>query len=179
MSRSEFEKFLRKEKEEQINWDERKNNWIEKVEKLYGEITNWLEEYVTAKKIHITYGVHNITEQYIGSYTIRAMQIFFNNQNILLRPKGTLLIGAFGRIDLESRNSIIKFILLPKDSDGPRMTFVDLPTSEVETSEPITNIKPLNSDFYVWKTPTGEKTIRFKELNEETFFKSLVDSIRE
>jgi len=100
-----FEEFLLKKKQEEeenkINWDERKSIWLKSIDELYANIKEWLESFEDQGFIQIKDDKEiTLNEEYIGQYQTRRLNIYLGNDIISLTPKGTLIIGSKGRIDM-------------------------------------------------------------------------------
>ena len=100
-----FEEFLLKKKQEEeenkINWDERKSIWLKSIDELYANIKEWLESFEDQGFIQIKDDKEiTLNEEYIGQYQARRLDIYLGNDIISLTPKGTLIIGSKGRIDM-------------------------------------------------------------------------------
>jgi hypothetical protein len=99
-----FEEFLKKkteEKKQNIDWGQRKRDWIESVEKLYSDINEWLKPFIDQHLIDTKVDkIVTLTEEYIGTYEIPRLDIYIAKDIISLTPKGTLIIGSSGRIDM-------------------------------------------------------------------------------
>ena len=100
-----FEEFLLKKKQEEeenkINWDERKSIWLKSIDELYANIKEWLESFEDQGFIQIKDDKEiTLNEEYIGQYQARRLDIYLGNDIISLTPKGTLIIGSKGRMDM-------------------------------------------------------------------------------
>ncbi len=100
-----FEDFLLKKKQEdgknKINWEERKINWLKSISELYTNIRGWLKTFEEKGFIQIKDDKEiTLNEEYIGQYQTRRLDIYLGNDIISLTPKGTLIIGSYGRIDM-------------------------------------------------------------------------------
>lgn len=100
-----FEAFLKskaKEKENNnVDWESRKHKWFDSVNKLYADIDEWLKPFTAQKLLNIETGkLIKLTEEYIGTYEIPRLDIYIGNEIISLIPKGTLILGSNGRIDM-------------------------------------------------------------------------------
>ena len=71
------------------------------IEELYSEIeNNWMREYVENGEMEISENEISITEEKLGEYQVNEMHIQIANQEIVLRPRGTHMIGTDARVDL-------------------------------------------------------------------------------
>jgi hypothetical protein len=110
-----FEDFLKKKSAEneksKINWDERKTNWLNSIDKLYENINNWLTPFKNKSLITIKDEKKiELTEEYIGSYVVKRLDIYIGNDIVSLTPKGSLIIGSYGRIDMRGPKGEIMII---------------------------------------------------------------------
>ena len=180
MGKNKFEEFLNKEDSEvvEINWDKKKEFFVDKVNEFYKQMDDFLAPYqdkVTVKKENYT-----INEDYIGSYQVEKRILHIKNNDIIFTPIGTNLIGAWGRIDMEGTNGIVKFVLVPEISNAPKIETAILLTEEdkkkwKEKQDEIS--KKNNEANKIWKIATPPPNIQYINLNEETFFDALMEVI--
>jgi hypothetical protein len=52
----------------------------------------------------------NITEEYIGHYNTNRLDIYLGNDIVTLTPKGTLIMGSVGRIDMSGSKGEVMLI---------------------------------------------------------------------
>ncbi len=102
----------RKEKEVKlaIDWNQRKKDWLEDLTKLFADITAWLHDGVQEGLIGLVPGSVNLTEEYIGDYEAPTLKIGMASEVVVLRPIGTLIIGAAGRVDATCRGKTAKLL---------------------------------------------------------------------
>lgn len=102
------------DKEEKIiDWDERKNRWLKSVESLYNTVDNIIIKnfkdagfQVSAKKEKV-----RLYEEYIGAYETDNYIVQANNILIKFFPVGTIIIGAFGRVNMLLPSETVKLVL--------------------------------------------------------------------
>lgn len=117
-----LEEILQKKKEhkeqnqQDVDWEKEKKLWIESVNTLYKNIELWLKDYKDKKLLDFYYSEIDLDETDIGKYTIHQMHIKLPDEEIKLTPLGTMLIGAFGRIDIENKYKNVRLILVPEES---------------------------------------------------------------
>ena len=167
MSRIEFDEFLRKEEEKKvpiIDWEARKDWWLEQIDILFADIQNWLKDYTESSKIGVELNDYIIFEEVFGSYTVRQMKIKISNKTVTLTPVGTILIGTRGRVDMKGNAKVIKFILADKNTTEPHISVVF--SEENKIVNPQVDL--------VWKITTNPPKIQYSELNEGSFLQCLV-----
>jgi hypothetical protein len=97
-----FEEFLKKKNkgETPIDWDLRKKDWIKSINKFYQSVGDWLSPFVKNSLLNIDRKEVELYEQHIGHYTAPRLDIRIANDIISLTPKGTMVLGGYGRIDM-------------------------------------------------------------------------------
>jgi hypothetical protein len=112
--------FLRHRKEHastpNIDWQAKKDRWVRSVQELYGFIEEMLREPIKSKDVTVNRFDMEVTEDYIGCYTIPALALTVGNERVEFRPKGVTVTGVGGRVDVRGdRDTITLF----KDSAEP------------------------------------------------------------
>ncbi len=102
-----------KDKTKSVNWDERKEKWINSVEHLYKLVdeiivSNFEEAgfEIQKKKKEI-----QITEDYLGTYNLSRYYLKANNIEITFNPIGSIILGAYGRVDMILSFDTFKLIM--------------------------------------------------------------------
>jgi len=99
-------------------WNKYKNEWIKKVDNLFSLIKDWIGPLENNNYLKLSYSDISISEESLGRYNLRKMEIiFFNNEKVELIPIGLHVIGASGRIDLKMGERKI-MIVGSTDSSG-------------------------------------------------------------
>lgn len=115
-----FKEFLEDRKKNEpekevkkVDWENRKTKWLKSLENLYEIVDNIIVKSfkesgfeVTTKKEKI-----NLYEEYIGSYEIDNYIIEANSILIKFFPVGTIIIGAFGRVNMLLPSETVKLVL--------------------------------------------------------------------
>jgi hypothetical protein len=170
MGKKDFEAFLEKQdaikkKEKQIDWNKRKQKWLDYIEQFYDLVQGWLIEYQDKGQAFVDFMPLLLNEEHIGRYETKSLHLSFGHQEVVFSPIGTQLIGSLGRIDMVGHAGKVKFFLVDKEtsrSKKPVSIFMDKPQS------------PIN---WTWKIATPPPSIQFLELNEESFFEALMEVI--
>jgi len=179
MGKKDFDDFLNKQAQEknagkQIDWDAKRNEWIEYLDQFYKTVEQFLSEYVENGKISYKYSEKKIIEDYIGEYSAKVIQIELGPHTIKLEPVGTNLIGAKGRVDLIGANGKVKFVLVDKTSSGPRIKM----TVWVNGEKPPADREEGKKDAeWGWKIATPPPSIQYIDLEQDTFFDALMEVV--
>lgn len=178
MSKKEFNEFISKQTkvisdEKSIDWDFEKDEWLQQLSKFYKKVEGFLEEYLKNKKVLLNYTEKEIFEEYIGSYSVKVLNIELGNHKIKFEPIGTNLIGAKGRVDLIGANGQIKFILVDKNLSAPNIK-VSVWIKGEELPEKNKDLKVVEWD---WKIATSPPGMLYINLDEDTFLDALMEVV--
>ena len=106
----------------QVDWNAQRDRWLAALGTLYQQIEAWLaplreQGLVSSKRIPV-----QLSEENIGAYTAPELVLEFGTEAIVLEPRGTLIVGARGRVDVFRRGSRSdQIMLILSDSEqGPR-----------------------------------------------------------
>ena len=179
MGKKEFDEYLRKqqantESRTQIDWNKKRDEWLKFVEDFYKELEGFLGEYTKSGDVTFDYREKDIHEDFIGQYRVKSLLIRIKNKDVVLDPVGTNLIGAKGRIDMTGEAGVVKFVLVDKNSSGPRISVTistEGPQEEKGTEEKRDQIE------WGWKIATSPPRIRYIDINAESFFDALMEVI--
>lgn len=98
-----FEEFLKKKKKEngkKVDWTKRKILWLKSLDILFSDIEKWLSPHIKKGDVEILKSPITIREENIEEYETQKMQINIGNGFIYVKPLGTIVLGAYGRVDL-------------------------------------------------------------------------------
>ncbi len=180
MGKRDFERILdqKQKKSESIDWEKKKNEWIESVSTLYKFVDECLDPYLQAGKVQIRREKKSLTEEYIGTYSIEKLIIGIGENTIVLEPIGTLIVGAFGRVDSRSNLGTATLVLVPETSTGPRIEVSVSTTKEerqrLEEARKKAEVER-KAEQKVWKVATEPPNISYLELTEDRFFDIMVE----
>lgn len=104
--------FLRRHKEASSprRKAERQKEWLDAVEGLLRQIRSWLAEAQREKLVKIQPDKIKITEENLGTYTAPCLILTAAGKTVKVKPIGSTIIGADGRVDMESVNGTFMFL---------------------------------------------------------------------
>jgi len=180
MGKEKFEKFIKQTDtdEEKINWEEKKQLFIKKVVEFYNIIDKYLEPYqndIAMKNSEIT-----IYEEKLGNYEVEKRTLDIKGNTIELTPIGSILIGVWGRVDMEGPNGTVKFVLVPENSDSVKIETAILLTDEDRKKwkeKQAMEDKKRAESTKVWKVATPAPNIKYLDLDADVFFDKLMEII--
>ena len=112
--------FLKKQKEKGRNAGvtrERKVlEWQQILNRLFSQIQRWLTEAQMQGLITVTKGKTKITEDTLGTYTTPVLTLATATNSLRINPVGRTIIGANGRVDIESK--VGTYMLLYLEPEG-------------------------------------------------------------
>ena len=112
-----FSQFLQsKQQEEKIaqsTRQERLKNWTKSIDDFYAVIKKWLSPFHQQSLLSIEEKEISKTEEYIGQYVTKRLDIRIGNDVISLTPIGTYILGSYGRIDM--RGPKAEMIIVERD----------------------------------------------------------------
>ncbi len=178
MSKKNFDKFISKQAktrsdETPIDWEAKRNEWLDQLSNFYKKIEAFLEEYVKDGKIVHKYTEKTIFEEYVGAYSVQVLNIELGNHKLNLEPIGTNLIGAKGRVDLIGANGKVKFVLVNKNSSEPKIkvsVWIEGEESPKKDEEP-------SVIEWGWKIATSPPRIKYINLEQDTFLEALMEVV--
>lgn len=99
--------------EKKVDWEARKTLWLNSIDILYNKVDNIIVNnfrtagfQVTTKKVN-----ERIFEEYIGAYDLENYFITADNIDVKFFPIGTIVIGAFGRVNMILPKETVKLVL--------------------------------------------------------------------
>lgn len=157
----------------EIDWEAKLKDWKKYLSNFHEKVESFLKSYIKSGKLTLTKRRIRLSEEYIGSYEVDALDILLGDTKITLTPIGTNLIGAKGRVDMKGPRGIVKFILAPKDSSGPKISVqIRIQGEDAHTKE---EVKPITD--WEWKISTPPPRINYIELEEESFKTALMEVV--
>lgn len=154
-----------------IDWDTQLKQWKEQIEKLYKMITPWIDDIGNTK---ISFQDKTIHEEMIGTYNVQILVANINQSEIKFDPVGSVIVGAWGRVDVMNSLYIKRTLLLvPKQTSG-----IEIQVSINSKDEPSTdNSNYVNIDKMVWKV-LEETKLKFIPLTKEFFYDIIAEMMR-
>lgn len=84
-----------------LDWRVRKEKWLAELEKLLTAIETWLLA-AGVRTDEMQRFSQEINEETLGRYTANGLRVRIGAAVVTFRPIGSVLIGAYGRIDVTS-----------------------------------------------------------------------------
>ncbi len=95
------------------DWERRRDDWLAKLRDLIDSIKSWAEQ----RRWLVDEQEKVIEEDHIGRYPVPTLFIQAPGGKILVEPVGCNIIGAQGRVDIESFPSLNRLLLILADGE--------------------------------------------------------------
>ncbi len=92
-------------------WEARKEKWLRRIDELYEEVRSWLEPLKKETILDFIDSKMALNEPPLGPYNVKVLTIVIGGQRISFVPKGTLIVGAQGRVDIQGHKGMRTIIL--------------------------------------------------------------------
>ena len=97
--------------EPQIDWQARKQSWLQHLEELHELVRAWLHPLQHDGTVRCSTRPVTLEEDYIGEYQADALTLLIGNQSVAFHPKGTLIVGADGRVDVRGQRAVRTMVI--------------------------------------------------------------------
>jgi hypothetical protein len=106
--------FLRSKKSHapipEIDWQTKKDTWVRSVEGLYERVQEMLRDSIASKDVIVRTLNVQVTEDFVGTYSIPALELSVGSERVEFRPKGITVIGAAGRVDIRGERDTVTLL---------------------------------------------------------------------
>ncbi len=116
MTTQQLEKFFRKkaQRSRSVSSAKLRQRWLNAVRDLYIEIeTKYLARLIKDKVVTVSRRPKTMFEESLGEYSVDDLIINVGDESAVFSPKGRLIVGAQGRVDLEGERAVVTLVLNP------------------------------------------------------------------
>ncbi len=99
-----------------VNWDERRDKYLNAVEQLYKQIESILSEAVQDRTITLSRRNKSLSEDFIGTYAVADLVLLIGDEQVRFSPRGRNIAGAEGRVDVVGERGEAILIAQPDSS---------------------------------------------------------------
>lgn len=100
-----------------IDWQAKRDAFVRSVEDLYALVKSMLRESIESLAVTVRTFDMEVTEDYIGTYTIPALELTIGGERVEFRPKGALVVGVAGRVDMRGGRDTVTLV---RNTNGER-----------------------------------------------------------
>jgi hypothetical protein len=172
---SDFDKFLadqKQGKQKYGNLSERKEQWLSKIDVLYGQVTDLLRDYLAHGRMELKRSTTELREEHLGAYQAPTMTINLGASSVQFVPIGTMLLGSPGRVDLVGIRSSVRFVLVLPGNDRPLFSV----TTTFGESPRVSKSSPLDLAPYEWKISSQPPGIRYSPIDTSSLQSAIMEA---
>jgi len=103
---------------DRVDWDIRRKEYLDAVQKLYEQVETILAEPIRQKVVVLQRRPKQLTENYIGTYSADDLILVVGKEQVRFSPRGRNIAGAAGRVDVVGERSEAMLILQPDSKWG-------------------------------------------------------------
>ena len=159
------------EKEPPIDWIQVRDDWKKHLDEFYQLAEGFLQKYIDQGKVRITTATKQITEEHIGSYDVKSLEVQIGAIKVQFDPIGTRILGAKGRVDMHGPHGTVRFVLVPKAASSPTIRVTVRDSSSETEDEPESVVEE-----WAWKILTPPPNIKYIELEDESFLSAIMEA---
>lgn len=166
-----FKQFVQEQKKQAdtdaaaMTPEQDKQRWLGNLQDLDVKVRGWLAEYAAEGDIEVSTEDVLLNEERVGYYKAPQVKIRVGSNWVKLKPIGTFLIGAYGRVDMEGPRGICRLILVPANATGPKILF----------NTPLPPEQPVE---LAWKITSPPPTIKYIDLTKESFLDQMIKVVQ-
>jgi hypothetical protein len=179
MDSKDFAKFVANQQETvdepRVDWTEVRHEWLGELDSLHQRVVDYLQDYIKAGSISYSFTEVTLTEENIGSYLAKRMDIKIGRQLVHLEPIGTLLIGSKGRVDAVGSAGRAQILLLNEKAKSTADLIRVTVTEGVKGNLPPRPSPPKQPISWAWKIVTNTSPKKFVDLDKEPFLELLME----
>lgn len=116
-----------------IDWDSRRQSYLDAVEELYRQIEEILAESIRQGLVAVRRRPKPLTESFIGNYSVDDLILVIGDEQVRFSPRGRNIAGAEGRVDVIGERQEVTLVLQK-----------DVGWGVVESRQPRLRIEPLS-----------------------------------
>jgi hypothetical protein len=155
------------------DWGAIRDQWLRDLDALHTQIGDFLSEFVTDGKIHYSFTDVTLSEENIGSYIARRMDIKIGRQEVFLEPVGTLFLGCRGRVDAVGSGGRALLVLVDEKAESAANIRLNV---NVAAHGGAPSAAPFEQPVsWAWKIVTHDVRRTFAKLDRDSFFELLMD----
>ncbi|MGA3025364.1 MAG: hypothetical protein ABSF98_11375 [Bryobacteraceae bacterium] len=179
MVSEDFAKFVESQQaadvDTDINWSDTRDEWLKDLDDLYQKIVEFLQEYIANHSITYSFTAIDLTEENIGTYSAKRMDIKIGRQIVSLVPVGTVLIGCRGRVDVEGAAGTGHMLLVNKKARNAADLVRVAATVITKGAVPALPSAAQEPIMWVWRIVTNAVQKVFEDLNKESFLRLVLE----
>ena len=107
---------------DEANWASVRELWVRQVHELFDRMEGWLRPVIASGAVNAVREQRLLTEEYLGEYSIEALELQVGSLKMTFEPFGTLMLNAFGQINVMGPQGSVVLLLQGCDEESPTMS---------------------------------------------------------
>ncbi len=179
MNAEDFSKFVEDQQqtaeESNVDWTKVRDAWLGELDSLHRRIVDYLRAYIDDGSISLRFTEVMLTEENIGRYLAKRMDIKIGRQLVYLEPIGTLLIGSKGRVDAVGSAGRAQLVLVNARARSAADLIAVRVTVAGKGSATVAPRPAKQAISWTWKIVTNTSPKKFVDLEKKPFLAMLME----
>jgi len=152
------------------------SDWRDNLDSFYSRILGYLKEFIDAGSITYSFSGIELTEEDLGTYSVKKMNLRIGRKQVSLEPIGTLLMFCKGRVDVVGSVGRAQILLLDERAKSAGDLIKVTVTVSGAGISPVPPPEPTPTTIsWAWKIVTQTPNRQFVDLDKESFHDVLME----
>lgn len=160
--------------DQEPDWNGIVEAWLGDLDGLYKQVIDFLREYIDRGEISYQFTNVALTEEHLGTYTARKMEIRIGRNKLYLTPIGTLFIGCKGRVDLVGSMGRVSFFLVGAGVQGAS-DLIRVTVTHIDGKQVGVNPETQSTKTWAWKIASHTVPRKLMQLEKNSFLAALME----
>jgi hypothetical protein len=147
-------------------WTAVRELWVRQVHGLFDRLEGWLGSVIAHGWVEATREQRLLTEECLGEYAVESLQLHVGSLKIRFEPLGTLMLHAFGRIEVMGPQGNVALVLQGREEESPTVSGQEQAEWYILHPDAMTDAAVQSRSGLRWLY--GRRTVR-RGLTEDTF----------
>lgn len=175
MAADDFDEFVKRrkaqaEKSSPIDWEKRRQEWLDDIQALYGKIQEYLRDYIVDGRIETSYEPVIVNEERLGIYNTRKLVLKIGEDVIEFVPIGAVIFGAWGRVDIIGPRGNVRLVLVDREANNAQFKVTIL-----NQNQPVKANVPPSRERWAWKIAGSPPGLTLTDLTSETLRDAILE----
>jgi hypothetical protein len=104
------------------DWTAVRELWVSQVRELFDRMEGWLGLVIAAGSVQSVRAPRLLVEESLGEYAIESLELKVGSLKMMFEPVGTLILNAFGQIDVVGPEGRVVLLLQGGDETWPTIS---------------------------------------------------------
>ena len=99
----------------EVDWEKQREEWLQHLDQFYQLVEGTCANRSNRTRCAYSAAPKRLHEEFLGDYSVDTMILDIGRNRVVFDPVGNL-IGAKGRVDMQSAKGTVKLVLVPADA---------------------------------------------------------------